>query len=95
MSKADKFIQDCTRNCSNEHVEVKCKSKEKVIFSYEPWLTPDQARNAVEIAREEMIEKACDAYCKICGHYPHTVPTFICRKNCDYFEDFKQAMNDE
>ena len=63
MSKADKFIQDCTRNCSNEHVEVKCKSKEKVIFSYEPWLTPDQARKAVEIAREEMVGKACRGYC--------------------------------
>ena len=50
MSKAEKFIQDYTRNCSNEIVCGIC----------EPWLTPDQARRAVELAREEMIEKFYD-----------------------------------
>ncbi len=44
---------------------------------------------------DAFIEKACDAYCKICGHYHHTVPTFICRKNCDYFEDFRKYMEGE
>ena len=42
--------------------------------------------------KESEDEKACDAYCKVCGHYPHTVPTHICRKNCDYFLDFKNYM---
>ena len=46
MSKAEKFIQGCTRNCSNEIV----------CGIYEPWLTPDQARKAVEIARQEIYE---------------------------------------
>ena len=56
MSKAEKFIQDCTRNCSNELIAVESRDGKKVI-SYYKWLTPDQARKAVEIAREEMIEK--------------------------------------
>lgn len=36
------------------------------------------ARGAVvkgyEQAKQDFIEKACDAYCKVCGHYPHTTP---------------------
>ena len=51
MSKAEKFIQDYTRNCSNEFEPQKAPPS-----VYNPWLTPDQARRAVEIAREEMIE---------------------------------------
>ena len=58
-------------------------------------LCDQHALKAIEIAREEMIERACDAYCKVCGHYHHTVPTYICRQKCDYYDDFKQAMKDE
>jgi hypothetical protein len=65
MSRAEKFISDYTRNCSNELCAVEDRFEKKVI-SYHEWLTPDQARNAVEIAREEVIEIACDAYCAIC-----------------------------
>lgn len=49
---------------------------------------------AVEIAREEMIKKACDTYCKVCGHYAHSVPTHICRHDCRYFSDFKKYMEE-
>jgi hypothetical protein len=59
MSRAEKFIQDCTRNCSNELISVESRAGKEVI-SYNDWLTPDQARKAVEIAREEMIEKVCE-----------------------------------
>lgn len=55
MSKAEKFIQNYTRNCSNEFEPQKAPPS-----VYNPWLTPDQARRAVEIARKEMIEKACE-----------------------------------
>ena len=55
MSKAEKFIQDYTKNCSNELCSVEDKYGKKVI-SYYKWLTPDQARRAVEIAREETYE---------------------------------------
>ena len=56
MSKAEKFIQDCTRNCSNELGAIEGIEGTRVI-SYHEWLTPDQARRAVEIAREELIDK--------------------------------------
>ena len=55
MSKAEKFISDCTRNCSNELIAVEsCAGKE--VVSYHEWLTPDQARRAVEIVKEEIYE---------------------------------------
>ena len=59
MSKAENFISDYTRNCSNELCAVEDRFGKKVI-SYHEWLTPDQARKAVEIAMEEMFEKVCE-----------------------------------
>ena len=53
------------------------------------------ATNIEYTRTDASIEKACDAYCKVCGHYAHTTPTHICRHACDYFKDFKQAMKDE
>ena len=77
MSKAEKFIQEHTNNCFNYN-------------SYEqdptPWLTPDEARKAVEIEREEMIEwlqKNAYKYSNI-GLYTEAMIT-----------DLKQAMKDE
>ena len=43
MTKAEQFIIDCTRTCSNELTDG----------SYAEWLTPSQALRAVEIALEE------------------------------------------
>jgi hypothetical protein len=56
MNKVEKFIQEYTRNCSNEiaHWDI---GGENVKSIYSPWLTPDQARRAVEIAREETTEE--------------------------------------
>ena len=64
MSKAEQFIKDCTRSCSNvvyyhnrnfthgtDYVEGS-----GIEVQYSPWLTPEQALRAVEIAREEMID---------------------------------------
>ena len=78
MSKAEKFISDCTRNCYNYN----SYAQDPI-----PWLTPDQARKAVEIAREEMIERAIkwveynneNGGCKFDG----------------WVENIKQAMKDE
>ena len=86
MSKAEKFISDCTSGCSNELCAVEDKFGKKVI-SYHEWLTPDQARRAVEIAREEIIEKAIkwveynneNGGCKFDG----------------WVENIRQAMKDE
>ena len=92
MSRAEKFIQYRTKNYSNEKRITVGKISH---WEKQPWLTPDEARKVVEIAKEEIIEKACDTYCKVCGHYVHTVPTHICRHDCRYYSDFKQAMKDE
>lgn len=43
-------------------------------------------------ATEMIIEKACDDYCRVCGHYPHTVPFEICRNSCDYYSDFRALL---
>lgn len=63
MSRAEKFIEDYTRNCSNEYLT---DSKPDGLGGYisrrnfTPWLTPCQARKAVEIAREETIKEVCE-----------------------------------
>ena len=65
MSRAEKFIQDCTRNCSNELISVESRAGKEVV-SYHEWLTPDQARITVKIEGEERIEKVYAAFCKTC-----------------------------
>ena len=49
MSKAEKFIQ--------AHTKVLKESNGKEYFM---WLTPDDARKAIEIEKEEMIDKFCE-----------------------------------
>lgn len=50
MDRAEQFIRDYTRNYSN----LFCNSDNDC----QPWLTPDQALRAVEIGKEELLEKA-------------------------------------
>ena len=91
MSKAEKFISDCTRNCSNELCAVEDRFEKKVI-SYHEWLTPDQARRAVEIAREETVEEVCKLLKNNIAEY------ILPNKGLDldwFIEDLKQAMKDE
>lgn len=58
MSKVEQFIKDYTMSCSNELCAVEDRNGKKVV-SYHDWLTPDQALNAVEISREEIMDRAC------------------------------------
>lgn len=51
MSKAEKFIQDNTKNCSNRIDFVGDND-----LVHHPWLFPNEARRAVEIAKEEIYE---------------------------------------
>ncbi len=60
------------------------------------WFDAEVSDNSIEYTRTDaFIEKACDAYCKVCGHFAHTVPTHICRHDCRYFSDFKNFMKGE
>jgi hypothetical protein len=62
MKKVEQYIKEHTRNCSNEigYCHNKTRNHNHVFYS---WLSPDHAKKSVEIAREEMIEKACRGYC--------------------------------
>ena len=44
--------------------------------------------------KQVLIDKACDAYCKVCGHFPHTVPKHICRMDCQYYSGFRKLMKE-
>ena len=44
--------------------------------------------------KQVLIDKACDAYCKVCGHFPHTVPKHICRMDCQYYSSFRKSMKE-
>jgi len=88
MSKAEKFISEHTRNCSNVFVNPQLGGTEE----NHPWLTPDQARRAVEIAREEMMEKACNFIADKLFFKDGIVYTNIKSK---IVEDLKRAMKDE
>lgn len=103
--KAEQFIKDCTRSCSNvvyyhnrnfthgtDYVEGS-----GIEVQYSPWLTPEQALRAVEIAREEMIDKACewlrdniDKYLYNTGGYKVYIP----KCGGKMFDDFKKAMEE-
>lgn len=60
------------------------------------WFDAKVSDNSIEYTRTDaFIEKACDVYCKVCGHFPHSVPTHICRHDCRYFDDFKNYIKGE
>ncbi len=92
MSKAEKFISDYTRNCSNELGAIESIEGTRVI-SYHEWLTPDQARRAVEIAREEIYEWLVNHY-RDYMHNP-TGKRLEAFFGMDMITDLKQAMEDE
>ena len=55
----------------------------------------DYHRDIEYTRTDAFIEKACAAYCKVCGHFAHSVSTHICRHDCRYFSDFKNYMKGE
>lgn len=81
MSKVEKFIEDYTNHCSNEldYVGTTCKV-------YQPWLTPEQALRAVEIEREEILQKVYDFF-KGIGDWDYPAERMI--------QDFRKYMEGE
>lgn len=101
MSKAEKFIDDHTHNCSNQIINGNYGT---IIPHFNPWLTPDQARKAVEIAREEMLNGVCEWIEDNIGEYcdgENIMFSAIHIESIDVFgqkrfiKDLKQAMKDE
>lgn len=94
MKEVEKFIQDYTRNCSNEigYCHNKTRNHNHVFY---PWLTPDQARKAVEIAREETIKEVCE-YIKSHRENVKTEDNGIVGWiGDDFIEDLKKYMKGE
>ena len=85
MSMAEKFISEHTRNCSNVFVNPQLGGTEE----NHPWLTPDQAKEAVEIAREEIYEWLKEHSQK----YVYWMDEEFGKD--DLINDLKQAMKDE
>lgn len=92
MSKAEEYIEDYTRNCSNELDIPDFENGIKRLKEYQPWLTSDQARRAVEIAREEIYEWLINHY-RDYMHNP-TGKKLEAFFGMDMITDLKQAMKD-
>ena len=82
--KSIRYIEDYTRNCSNELCY-----EEGIGKLYEPWLTPDNARAAVEIARQEVIDKGCEW---LRNYVNPTAGTYLFDED---IEKFRKAMKGE
>ena len=96
--KAEQFIKDCTSGCSNELCAVEDIHGKKVI-SYHEWLTPDQALRAVEIAREEAIEKVCEwltqNFLNYMKYHHDGEKVYYTYNNEKLIDDLKKAMEGE
>ena len=85
MSKAEKFIEENTRNCSQLHYNSACTLRHCI--------TPSQAREAVEIAKEKVIEKVCEFLDNDLCCYIKAQDFTIEHQRLE--NDLKQAMKDE
>ena len=90
MDKVRQFIKDYTRGCSNELSAVEYRDGKKVIL-YHEWLTPEQALAAVEIARQELIDKACEWLKEHWREYVWLTDNDIIHFG-HYEHDFKKAL---
>ena len=99
MSKAEKFIEERTYNCSNQIINGEkfikeytknCSNVSLHIGEYYEWLTPDQARRAVEIAREEVIEQTAEWLAKHAIKYYFNSKGFL--GTDELVEDYKLIM---
>lgn len=92
MSKAEKFIEDYTRKCSNEQIFCRNNRVDRVYF---PWLTPNDARKAVEIAREEVMDEVCDYIKNNLYKHLYVYDGHAGFPTHQFINDLKQAMKDE
>ena len=94
MSKAEDFIKDCTRHHSNAQIDANDLTKEVKVLYFHEWLGPDQALRAVEIAREELIDKACEWLKSYRQDTPDGTGYVDGIVNDKTIEEFKQAMEE-
>ena len=73
MSKAKDYIEAYTKKCSNA-VEGCNQDAYYSEGLYQPWLTPENALAAIEIERQEVIERAVEW---LCTHDSYATPTNV------------------
>ncbi len=59
---------------------------------YSDW---EYVKKAYINGAEWAIDKACDAFCKFCGHYAIKTQGYTCRQDCGYYREFKEAIMEE
>ncbi len=90
MSKARKFIEDYTRTCSNELIGCIGGA---YVPKYQPWITPDQALRAVELAREDAVDDICDWLRKCLPSYiVYCNDSGVLKGTEEFINDLKQAI---
>lgn len=87
MSRAEKFIQDCTKNFSND---IERNEDGFSYLDYAPWLTPDEARKAVEIARERFAAVKANEYIWLRLTRPYDIDEYGRKK----YESFNVKTNE-
>ena len=56
-----------------------------------PW-----GEDYVEYTRTDVfIKKACEVFCKFCGHSAIKTQGYTCRQDCGYYRKFKEAIMEE
>ena len=99
MSKAEKFIREHTKICSNIVYNYRIIEKGLVKPIHKEWVTSYEARKAVEIARKEIYEWLEENAANFVGladdeHAPiGDTKAFYGTKSLIYY--LKQAMKDE
>ena len=87
MSKAEDFILEHTSNCFNYNGYAQTP---------EPWITPDDAREAIKIAREELIDKAIGQIVEIYNCHDIMQYSDSCEPTLDELTEwFKNDMKEE
>lgn len=89
MSKAEKFILENTNNGSSDIIGW----DDNGLTVYQPWITTDDARKAVEIAKEEIYKWLANHYRDYM--YNPTGEKLEAFFGMDMITDLKQAMKDE
>lgn len=87
MDKARQFIKDYTRGCSNEITPLGSFD-----HTYHEWLTPEQALAAVEIARDELIDKACMFFSNLPDYFYDNGNGNVFVDYVGLITDFKKAL---
>jgi hypothetical protein len=84
-------IDGCYKMCAG-NLDFLKKAYPEHYYSIETYKEILSFINSLEMKDVDLEEKACDAYCKVCGHYAHTTPNHICRQACDYYKNFVKYM---